>query len=190
MRLKVPKGKVTRPIPDRVRESLFSSLGSEYGTAGELPELHVLDLFAGTGSFGLEALSRGVKLCCFVESSPKAMSALRENITHLRLQGRCWLVYGDAFTCELPRSPEASGWELVFVDPPYVHSAVHVDRYSVPNLLRGLSESELLADGALVILRYPEGVEYDRPVARLKVDRQKTYGSMKVTWYRYEWRIS
>jgi len=69
MKLSVPKGKITRPIPDGVRQGLFSSLGSEYGTAGELPPLNIVDMFAGTGSFGLECLSRGAKLCSFDEKN-------------------------------------------------------------------------------------------------------------------------
>lgn len=185
MRIEVPRGKQTRPMPDRMRESLFSSLGSEYGTPGELPDLHVLDLFAGTGSFGLEALSRGAKLCCFVEKARSALSALRQNIERLGLQGQCWIINGDAFTCDLPEAPEKHRWQLVFADPPYVMSQVHVDLYSIPNLLAGLSESGLLADQALVILRHPVKTDFDRPVARLRPERTRTYGTMTFTWFRY-----
>ena len=110
MPLMVPKGKITRPIPDNVRQALFSSLGSEYGTAGELPELYVVDIFAGTGSFGLECLSRGAKLCCFVEKNHQAMSILRQNIRKCGFEGKCWIVSGSAYDCELPPAPESHGW--------------------------------------------------------------------------------
>jgi len=186
MKLQVPRGKRTRPMPERVRESLFSSLGSEWGTAGGLPKLNVLDLFAGTGSLGLEALSRGAELCCFVEKSQAAISALRQNIDRLGLRGRCWIVSGDAFICDLPRPPEAGGWQLVFADPPYVVTKVNVDLYSIPNLLAGLSESAILEDQAVVILRHPRQTDFERRIARLHPYRSKTYGTMKFTWFRYE----
>lgn len=190
MRLAVPKGKVTRPMPDRVRQAVFSSLGSEYATAGMLPALHVLDLFAGTGSLGLEAVSRGAKLCCFVEKSVRAVSVLRRNIEHLHLGGRCWIVGGDAFVCDLPRAPSAGGWDLAFVDPPYATAEIHVDASSVPNLLAGLSESDTLSDGAWVLVRHPLPVDYERRIARLIPDRTRTYGTMKLTWFRYERDVS
>lgn len=189
MRLQAPRGKQTRPMPDRVRESLFSSLGSEYGTPGLLPPLCVLDLFAGTGSFGLEALSRGAKLCCFVEKSRPALTSLRLNIQRLGLQGRCWIVSGDAFVCDVPVAPDKAGWPLVFVDPPYAVSEIHMDLTSVPNLLAGLSESGRLADGALVLLRGPVRTDYDRRIGRLQSQRTKTYGTMRFTWFRYERQI-
>lgn len=190
MQLHVPRGRQTRPMIDRVRESLFSSLGSTYGTPGELPELHVLDLFAGSGSFGLEAISRGAKLCCFIEKNRHAISALRQNIRQLGLEGRCWIVSGDAFADDPPPAPDPTGWQLVFLDPPYVLSDVNVDKYSIPNLLAGLSESALLADQALVILRHPRHVDYDHRIARLRPEQTKTYGSTTFTWFRYEWQVS
>jgi len=189
MRLVAPKGRSTRPMMDRVRESLFSSLGSEYGTAGVLPELNVLDLFAGTGSLGLEALSRGAKLCCFVEKGRPALTALRQNITNLGLQGRAWIISGDAFVSDIPPAP-GGGWQLAFLDPPYATASVHVDTQSVPNLLKGLGESSLLEDQALVILRHPLAVDYERRIGRLRPERTRTYGTMKFTWFRHEWQIA
>lgn len=186
MKLQPPRGKATRPMPDRVREALFSSLGSEYGTAGELPELCVLDLFAGTGSIGLEALSRGAKLCCFVEKLHRAVSTLRQNIDRLALQGRCWIVTGDAFVCDIPQAPDNVGWQLVFVDPPYAMAEAANDEHSIPNLLGGLARSELLADEALVILRHPLQTDFQRRIGHLIPTRTKTYGTMKFTWFTYD----
>jgi len=186
MRLGVPKGKGTRPMTDRVRESLFSSLGSEYGTPGELPGLYVMDMFAGTGSLGLEALSRGAKLSCFVEKLRPACNVLRENIATVGLQDRCWIVAGDAFVCNLPPAPAGDGWELVFVDPPYAAAGVHIVLYTVPNLLGRLSESHLLADRAIVVLRHPLDVDYERQVTRLGPYRRKAYGTTKFTWFKYD----
>ncbi len=190
MKLMVPKGKITRPIPDHVRQALFSSLGSEFGTAGELPEISVVDMFAGTGSFGLECLSRGVKLCCFVEKNHQALSILRQNIQHCGLQGRAWIVTGNAYDCELPQAPDNKGWDLIYLDPPYINVEINLEQYSVPNLLIGLSDSNLLAQDAMVILRHPSTNDYERRLGYLVPYRTRTYGSMCFTWFRYDKQTS
>ncbi len=190
MKLSVPKGKITRPIPDGVRQALFSSLGSEYGTAGELPPLNIVDMFAGTGSFGLECLSRGAKLCCFVEKNHPVLSILRQNIANLGMQGRCWIVSGNAFDCDLPPAPENKGWDLVYLDPPYPTVEINLEQQSVPSLLIGLSDTNLLTSDALVILRHPTTIDYERRLGRLTPFRTKTYGTMRFTWFRYDQQIS
>ncbi len=189
MRLLVPKGKGTRPMPDRVRESMFSSLGSDFGTAAMLPEINVLDFFAGTGSFGLEAVSRGAKLCCFVEKVGRALSVLRQNIKNLGLEGRCWIVNGDAFVCKVPKPPDGEGWQLVFLDPPYALAESQGDMHSVPELLASLSESDVLADDALVVLRHTLQVDYERRIGHLIPEQIRVYGTMKFTWFRYARQI-
>jgi 16S rRNA (guanine(966)-N(2))-methyltransferase RsmD len=186
MPLMVPKGKITRPIPDNVRQALFSSLGSEYGTAGELPELYVVDIFAGTGSFGLECLSRGAKLCCFVEKNHQAMSILRQNIKKCGFEGKCWIVSGSAYDCELPPTPDSHGWDLVYLDPPYINVELNLAQNSVPDLLIAISDSNLLAPDAKVILRHPSLIDYERRLGKLRPVRTKTYGTMRFTWFDYD----
>lgn len=186
MKLSVPKGKITRPIPDHVRQALFSSLGSEYGTPGEFPEINVVDMFAGTGSFGLECLSRGAKLCCFVEKNYSPLSILRQNIEKCGFAGKAWILHGNAFDCELPAAPGNSGWNLVYLDPPYINVEINLDQNSVPNLLINLCDSNLLAAEALVILRHPIAIDYERRMGHLTPFRTKTYGTMKFTWFRYD----
>ncbi len=189
MKLRTPKGRITRPIPDRVKEALFSSLGSEFSTPGRIPEFAVLDLFAGSGTFGLEALSRGAKLCCFVEKNRFALNCLRENIERLKLSGKCWILTGDAFDVEIPPEPTGTGWQLVFLDPPYATIEVNIDRSSIPNLLHSLSDSALLADGAIVILRHPSHIDFLKRIGRLIPFKTKTYGTMTFTWFGYDKEI-
>lgn len=186
MKIKAPKGKITRPIPDRVKEALFSSLGSEFGTPGRIPPIAVMDIFAGSGAFGLEAVSRGAKLCCFVEKNRTAVSYLRENIERLKLSGRCWILTEDAFEAELPPAPEGKGWELLFLDPPYPIVEVNIDRYSIPELLKRISQSEILKEGALLILRHPSHMDFLRRQDKIIPYKTKTYGTMSFTWFRYE----
>lgn len=113
--LLVPKGDVTRPATDGMRQSVFSSL------AARLPEARFADLFAGSGAYGLEAFSRGAAGGVFVEKNPKAADCIRKNITTVaksasRAADQLKLVAMDALTWE--PSPGAAP-DLVFIDPPY-----------------------------------------------------------------------
>jgi 16S rRNA (guanine966-N2)-methyltransferase len=107
-----PETAETRPIPDRVKESLFAIL------RGNLEEANVLDLFAGTGAVGLEALSRGAAKCVFVERDRHMAAVLQKNIDTLGVRDRCEVVIGDALgSGSLARAPRPLN--LVFFDPPY-----------------------------------------------------------------------
>ena len=110
--LSPPAGSTTRPIPDRVKESLFGILrGNTEGAA-------VLDVFAGTGAIGLEAVSRGAERCVFVERDRRVAEMLKANIETLGCGDRCEVVVGDALGLSvLARSPRPV--DLIFFDPPY-----------------------------------------------------------------------
>jgi len=107
-RLIAPDSKGTRPVTDRVREAVFSIVGSW------VEEANVLDLYAGSGSFGLEALSRGARAATFVENGAKALIALRRNIEVVGLGGT---VVSSKVSDYLNRS--AGSYDLVFMDPPW-----------------------------------------------------------------------
>ena len=111
-RLQTPRGEATRPTAGRVREALFSMLGDIEGTV-------VLDLFAGSGALGIEALSRGAARATFVERAPKALAALRSNIETLDLAQRSEIVARDAISA----LRGAAIYDLVFLDPPYAMAA-------------------------------------------------------------------
>jgi len=110
-RLTVPRSRNTRPTSDRVREALFSLLGWCSGYR------RVLDLYAGTGALGLEALSRGAGEAWFVENSRSSLRALRRNIRELGTEERCRVVPMDALRFTL--FPPEGRFDLVFLDPPY-----------------------------------------------------------------------
>jgi 16S rRNA (guanine966-N2)-methyltransferase len=131
--LRTATGKQTRPTAARVREALFSMLGPIEGAA-------VLDLFAGSGALGIEALSRGAASATFVERDPRALQALRANVTQLGLADRAEIRTGDA----LAALRHAAKYDLVFIDPPY----------AAAEQLGGELSRELpaaLASGALVV---------------------------------------
>ena len=111
-----PPKEATRPTSDRVREAIFNIL--THGVPGfDLEGSRVLDLFAGTGAMGLEALSRGARLCLFVEEAPAARAIIRRNAEDLGLIGRCRIWRRDA-TALGPCAPQPP-FDLVIADPPY-----------------------------------------------------------------------
>ena len=140
-RLRVPPGQGTRPTSDRAREGLFASLVSEFG---DLRRLRVLDLYAGSGALGLEALSRGASSVLLVESDPRAAAVIKANIDVVDLPSAA--VVTDRVERLLGRPPDGGPYHLAFADPPYAVTGEAVTR--VLTLLgRGW-----LADGALVVV--------------------------------------
>lgn len=137
--LKAPKGTGTRPTVDRVRESLMSAILSARGSwEGAM----VLDLFAGSGALGLEALSRGARFACFCEKDAAALSALRANVA-MAGRGRARVLRTDV--CKHLPAPADAPFDLLFLDPPYA-----MDAGSVANLVSGLRGAGMLADGAII----------------------------------------
>ena len=137
-RLKAPSGTATRPTADRVREALFSALGPLDGEA-------VLDLFAGSGALGIEALSRGAGSAVFVERDRRALAVLRANLEALGLAAPEAVVRpGDARAVLREAKGQGAGYGLVFLDPPY---------RDAPGLGPELSDAlpALLAPGARVV---------------------------------------
>ncbi len=144
--LATPAGRTTRPITDRVKETLFNMLGHRCALPGSLPDFAVLDLFAGPGSMGIESLSRGAASCTFVERDRRALKCLRQNIKTLGLEGVSTILADNAWT--MRDVAPAGGFGLVFVDPPYRDAD---DPLRVFDLLERLAPS--LADGGLLVFR-------------------------------------
>lgn len=115
-KLKAPVGDTTRPTADRTRETLFSMLTSRLGS---FEDLSVLDLFAGSGALGLEALSRGAARCVFVEQDRPAIDTLRANIRALDADARAEVRPGSA----LALGPALTPFDVVLIDPPYATGA-------------------------------------------------------------------
>jgi len=140
-RLRVPPGQATRPTSDRAREGLFASLTSEFG---ELKNLRVLDLYAGSGAVGLEALSRGAARVLLVESDARAAAVIKANVGAVGLPGAAVAV--DRVERLLGRPPDGDRYDLAFADPPYA-----VTGEAVARVLTLLGHG-WLADGALVVM--------------------------------------
>ncbi|MFA5424713.1 MAG: 16S rRNA (guanine(966)-N(2))-methyltransferase RsmD [Phycisphaerae bacterium] len=175
LKLQSPEGDVSRPIIDRVKESLFSVL---YGLG--LPNgAMAADLFSGVGSLGLESLSRGAEFVTFVERDPRVGSILNNNIEKAGFAGQSKVVRANAFKVGAPVGDSGRRYDLVFVDPPYPTTKDVSENSQLAGLMDVLAGQ--VTDNALVIVRTQEKVELLDEYGAFKVLQRRTWGSMNVT---------
>jgi 16S rRNA (guanine966-N2)-methyltransferase len=169
-RIFAPKGTDTRPTGDRVREAAFNLIGP-----GRVEDATVLDLFAGSGAMGLEALSRGAARATFVESDREACRAINRNLDKLGLEGATVLCQ-DALTALRADARSGTRYDLVLVDPPY-------RRFS--SLQNALIEQlpEILAPGGLLLVETAANEEPELPLTKRTSRR---YGSARLTVFEPE----
>lgn len=171
-RLVTPRGARTRPTADHVRLALLDALGPW------LPGAHLLDLFAGAGGVGLEALSRGAARATFVEQDRRALDALRANIAALGVEDRARVVAAEARRALARLGREGARFEVIFLDPPY-------ERDLAGPVLAGLGAAGLAAPGAVVVAQHLT----KRPPAAaggLAAFRTRRFGETTLTFFRAE----
>ncbi len=174
-RLRQPRTTKTRPIPDRVKEAIFSILGSHYACPGALPPLSVADVFAGSGSLGLEALSRGAASCSFFERNREALIALRWNIDSLGADNLASIVVRDAWTHAVS-DKAGRPFGLVFLDPPYCDLHDTSETGPVSRYLRRLATADVPTP--LVVLHHHASDRFQPDLAGgWRVIKHRTYGS-------------
>lgn len=168
-------------MPDRVRESVFSMLGSHYGTPGLLPPIHVADVFAGSGSMGIEALSRGAATCRFFERGRAALAALRCNIESVGLDFQTHVIRRNAWRAPIVE-PDETAIDLVFLDPPYADA---LDTSASGNVRKYLDRlTEWISGEGLVVLHHPKKVSYALPVSDpWRVTQSRSFGSNGITMF-------
>lgn len=173
MRLLSPKTMDSRPITDRVKESLFSVLYKYDLPTGKM----VADLFCGVGSLGLEALSRGAEFVVFVEKDPKVVAVLNKNIEKAGFVKESKVIRANAFKIGAPVDEQK--YNLVFVDPPYSLTE-DVGESSLLSGLLGILSEQLDVDGIVVVRTYERTVLLEQ-YSRLKTIERRRWGSMTVT---------
>ena len=175
-KLKSPKSSETRPIMDRVKTALFDIL------APEIMGMRVLDLFAGTGAVGIEALSRGAESATFVERSPDAWRLVRENLALTNLSDRAEVVRNDAFAYLQQAAATGRRFDLVYIAPPqYVNMAAQA--------LAQLDSSPLTEpDGLVIVQIHPqERAELDTlTLKHLRRYDERRYGSTLLLFYTHD----
>jgi 16S rRNA (guanine966-N2)-methyltransferase len=172
-----PEGQGTRPTSDRARQAVFNIL-EHAAWAPELQGKRVMDLFAGSGALGFEAISRGAAFCLFVETDEAARGAIRENIDALGLFGATRIHRRDA--TDLGQRPASAGdpFDLAFLDPPYRQSLAE-------RALAGLAEGGWLKPGALVMVeRGSDEPELSAP--GYTVLDARDYGAARVSFLRLD----
>jgi len=176
IRLNFPASVEVRPTADRVRESLFNILGAV------VVDARVLDLFAGTGAFGIEALSRGAARAVFVEKKRAAAAVIRENLRKTHLSDRAAVITADAFG-----APQAIAGEepfsIIFLDPPYRLSADCSPGTRMAKLIEHLAAPDILAPNGMLILEHDSTSAVPESFAALKLSDRRRYGTTSVSIY-------
>ena len=170
-RLKSPVGVGTRPTADRTREALFSMLGTRVYDA------QVLDLFAGTGALGLEALSRGAERAVLVDRTTHAV--MEENIRRTKMENRAVIRRGDVYGQLAALSQEGHTFDLIFADPPYAHG-------DNARVLAAVDAGALLARDGLFVLEQGAGETVIEHSGRLSLVRERGYGAARICFYTQE----
>jgi 16S rRNA (guanine966-N2)-methyltransferase len=165
--LRTPAGADTRPTTEKVRQALFNILGSVEG-------IHVLDMFAGSGALGIEAVSRGAAHATFFDLAKPAISAVRTNLRDLAIEARATVVSGDAVALAARQVP-SSPWGLVFVDPPYRSDLATRAVLALP--------PRNLAAGAVIVIEHDRRNVPPETLGSLVRTDQRRYGDSLVSFY-------
>lgn len=170
--LRTLAGKDTRPTTDRIKETLFNML------APELADAYFLDLFAGSGQIGLEAVSRGSAYCVFVDNSKKACGVIADNMDFTKLADQCELIQSDVLSA-LRRLEGKYRFDLIFMDPPYSSGAEAA-------VLQALAGSVLLKENTLVIVEAELHTDFSYVSALgFEIVREKIYKTNKHVFLRF-----
>lgn len=165
--LRAPSGMATRPTSEKVREALFGIVGGVDGA-------HVLDVFAGSGAVGIEALSRGAAHATFIDAARAALISVRANLRALAVEARATVLAGDAVACVARHVPPAP-WSVVFIDPPY-RSELAL------RVLEALPPPHLAADAQVIVEHDRRNAPPDRVGTLLRTD-QRRYGDTLLSFY-------
>jgi 16S rRNA (guanine966-N2)-methyltransferase len=170
-KLQAPAGLETRPTSARARQAVFDILlHSPWAGAEFMQSAHVLDVFAGTGAYGLEALSRGAAHASFIENGREALAAIRANIAACRAAAVSRIIAADATS-----PPRGTAHDLVFLDPPYGENLA-------PKSLTALGRTGWLAPGALIVAEFGPGEDFTPP----ELLAERRHGKARLMFWRNE----
>lgn len=171
--LKSVPGSGTRPTTDKVKEAVFSMIGP-YFEGGA-----VLDLFAGTGGLGIEALSRGMESAVFVDMDPKSIDTIRANLKATNLEASAQVYRNEAGRALSALEKRGRVFDLVFLDPPY--RLKHGDE-----LMLSMVEKGMLQEDAIIVLEHESSYAYPEDIPGFHRLRQAVYGETTISIYQYE----
>jgi 16S rRNA (guanine(966)-N(2))-methyltransferase RsmD len=161
----------TRPTTDRVKENLFNII------APYIDDSAVLDLFAGTGSLGIEALSRGARSAVFGDQNSKSIEIIRKNVEYTKLIDKSEIILGDAELILKKLSQQGKKFDIIFLDPPYRNNIV-------PKVLCNLEQSGVLDTRVLIVAETDISDELPEDIGSLTVSKVQKYGKTKLTFFK------
>jgi len=170
------KDKNTRPLKDLARESIFNLLMHSNKILLQLKQANVLDLYAGTGSFGLECLSRQAKSVCFIEKRKNAVEILEKNIEKLKLKNKTKIFSNDVFTLIEKQNIFVSQFHLIFCDPPFKNT-------NIEKLIELVFNRNLLQKNGIIIIHRNKNTKEKLP-DYFKILDERMYGMSKIIFGR------
>ncbi len=171
--LKAVPGSGTRPTTDKVKESIFNMIGPYF--EGGL----AVDLFAGSGGLGIEALSRGIDTCIFIEKDPRAVPTIYENLKKCKLEDQAEVYKADATRAIKALEKRQAKVDLLFLDPPY-------EKVGYYELINQFVEKNLLTDHAIILCEHEKGVDLQDQYGAFTLSRKELYGSTIISIYQQE----
>jgi 16S rRNA (guanine966-N2)-methyltransferase len=175
--LYMPKDKNTRPLKDLARESIFNLLTHSNKISLQLEQSNILDLYAGTGSFGLECLSRQARSVCFIEKKKDAIKILEKNIEKLKVKNKIKIFFNDIFKLIEKQNIFKSKFDLIFCDPPFKDT-------NIEKLIGLIFNRNLLNKNGIIILHRNKNTKEKLPNYFEIVDK-RTYGISKIIFGKF-----
>ncbi len=169
--IEMPKGAQIRPTQDRVREAVFNVLADVSGK-------RVLDLFAGSGAYGLEAISRGAGHATFVENNSRCLATIESNIESLKIpEARCTVLRSSAYMALSMFEKDGEQFDLIFIDPPY-------HKEMAKKCLRYIDYYDILSPIILIIVEHFKADTLDVELDNLALEKKRSYGDTVISIYR------
>lgn len=171
--LRAVPGTGTRPTTDKVKEAVFSMIGP-YFDGGD-----ALDLFAGTGALGIEAVSRGMSRAVFIDADRKAIETIRHNVQTARMEEHAEIFRTDAMQALKAMAKRSRAFDFIFLDPPYRMK-------QVPDLLLYMEEHGVAREGATVVVEHDAAHRYPERIGSFVMRRHAEYGETGISIYGFE----
>ena len=175
--LHMPKDKNTRPLKDLARESIFNLLIHSKKIKLKLEQAKILDLYAGTGSFGLECLSRQAKSVFFVEKNKDALEILKKNVEKLKVKNKIKIFYNDIFDLINNKKKIESNFNIIFCDPPFKDTNMN-------QLIELIYNNNILSEDGIIILHRRKTTKEKLP-NYFEIVEERTYGMSKIIFGKF-----
>ena len=175
--LHLPQNKITRPLKDRARESIFNLLTHSNKMSFQFEKSNILDLYAGTGSFGLECLSRQARSVCFIEKIKDAGKILEKNIEKLKVKKNVDIFFDDVFDLSKKKNIFKSEFDLIFCDPPFKD-------LNIKKLIQLIYNNNILRKDGIFVLHRHKNTKEKLP-SYFKIIDEKIYGISKIMFGKF-----